>query len=261
MVAVALAFALARDARASEIRDGNDFSVVLPEGNRVCLVFPAARFERAACPADAAPIADIPLGPDGLALAVGSVLVVEHGHDVRVGIIATRLTGEDTRPPDDVSAYARAMADAVAKSHPGARLAGEPEGYVVRAGAQSAARTAFQVDGLSKEGRAYKVVYTIWSENAEYVLWSTGLAASSHAVDVIADQMGATLHVAHPAPLLPVRSASYRKGEALGRLVGLLVIPGSALVAILVLLIGRQRRGAELRAARKTPAMDRTPPM
>ena len=70
---LSVALLLARSTQAREIRDGAEFSVRLPEGADVCFVFPASRFDPAACPAGVQPVDDMPLGEHAKVLAVGAV--------------------------------------------------------------------------------------------------------------------------------------------------------------------------------------------
>jgi hypothetical protein len=229
---------LAPTARAIELRDGTDFSVTTA-GQPPCIVFPAALYDRSACPPGAHPMRESPAAPPITVLAVGSLPIGGPDGDERVILGATRVTSDDNSRPGDLAAFARGMADEMVQSRDGARLVGKPSASLVDVGGQSVARVSFDMDEYLGGGRAHDVAYVAWSKAGTYGLSFVGLTSSAAAIDALAAQTAQTIHVARPAPAAPSRD--YKLGYATGKLMGTLIVPIAVAVAA-ALMFRRKRR-------------------
>jgi hypothetical protein len=238
---VALVLLFGRPALAAEIRDGDNYAITLPEDVRACFVFPAAMFDRAKCAPEARPATQSPIAEPNAALAIGSVRIDDHGTQVNATLTTTLTKETAASRPDDLHAFARGMAKAMAESRFGARLRGEPGASFVDIAGQSFGRVSFDLDGYYGDGAAHEVAYMAWAEGGTYAFSLTGNATHAPALDALADRAAATLRLAHPAP-----TKDYRRGEALGflvgKIVGVLLIPLTALVVALFFLRSSRRR-------------------
>jgi hypothetical protein len=204
---VALLLMPLRVARGDEIRDGDEYSVTLPQGVRACVVYPKYLFDPAACPSDEHPLEENPVSP-ATAVAVGSVIVDGH----KVSLAAFRVVADQTlHGPVDVEGFARSMAEGMKKNQPSVRLEGEPGARRIEIGGLPVGRITFDLEGML--GRSHQINFVAWAEDGTYVLSWTGLASSAPAIDAMADQTASTLRLAHPA----TESPAYLFGYVLGR--------------------------------------------
>ena len=105
----------------TDIRDGDAYSITIPDDAHPCIVFPAGLFDKTLCPKDAKPAAAAPgVNPDSRALALGSV----QAGDAFATVVVTATQLADNAEPSDVREFAHGMADGLAKSRHGATLRG-----------------------------------------------------------------------------------------------------------------------------------------
>jgi hypothetical protein len=224
----------------AEIRDGDSYSITIPDDARPCIVFPAALFDKTRCPTDAKPLAKAPgINPDSRMLALGSV----HAGEAFATVVVTATQLADNAEPNDLNEFARGMADGLVKSRHGAALRSGPEVQNLTIGGVHTARITFDVDGLSDQGLDHVVSYASWSKESDYTF--TLMTAPAHAaiIDAVADRAAATLHEASPAPGNESRFG-HRAARLAVEIVGALVIP-----AVIWAFFIRPRRKNSARAA------------
>ena len=212
----------------AEIRDGDAYSITIPDDARPCIVFPSGLFDKARCPRDAKPLATAPsVNPDSHILALGSVLVGDAGDAgsgafATVVVTATQLS--DNAEPSDLREFARGMADGLVKSRHNATLRSGPDVQSLTIGGVHTARITFDVAGLSDQGLDHVVSYASWSRASDYTV--TFMTAPTHAavIDALADRTAATIHEAAPAPGNESR-LGHRVARVAIEIAGVLVIP------------------------------------
>jgi hypothetical protein len=220
----------------AEIRDGDAFSIVLPDAARPCLLYPPELFDRDACPRDAEPMAEAPgMSPDSRVLAFGSVRADDHGATAVATIVATVTHLAHNAEPGSLKNFAKVMADGLVKSRPGATLRTGPVSQFVTVGETHGARITFEIDGLSAQGLDHVVSYSAWSESGDYNVTFMSTPAHAMAVDSLADQAATTLHVAKPAP--PRNELGHRIEQVTLGVAGALFVP-----AVVWIVVSRSRR-------------------
>jgi hypothetical protein len=183
-----------------DIRDGNAYSINIPDSAQPCIVYPAGLFDRTNCPREAQPMAAPPhISPESRVLTLGSVKVDDGGKPVMATLVATVTELRGNTEPRDVHAFARGMAEGLVKNRPGAKLRGEPQARVVTLSGAHAARITFDVDHLSDQGLDHVVSYAAWSDAGDYNLTLMAPPAHAATIDALADRIASTLKIAHPA--------------------------------------------------------------
>lgn len=199
------------DPGVDEIRDGDLFSVTIPSTRRACFAYPAARFDATKCPpgtktidesrfptkARPLAIAFFPLGVDGGGAMAQLTVSMNHMPD----------GGPVFQPvPFMARAWARGLMKGVPTSFPGGTARGdESRVRLLTAHGVPVARFTYDVDGLSGAWKRYEhhVTYGIWSPEGIYTYALASVAQDADAADAVADEMVASLRIAHLAPPRP----------------------------------------------------------
>jgi hypothetical protein len=217
---------------ADEIRDGDDYSVTLPQGVHPCFTYPKTLYDPAACDSDQHPVEADPAAP-ARAFADGTVIVDGR----KASVTAMHVAVDQPTAIEDlveVADYARGMVKGMKNEQPTVRIVGEPGTRVVAVGGLSLGRITFELDGLPGLGRAHQINYVVWAADGTYALSWLGLASSAAAIDAIADQTASTLRLAHPAKPKPP--------SLLPGLSGRILWSVGTLVALVAWLAARGRR-------------------
>jgi hypothetical protein len=221
----------------AEIRDGDAYSITIPDGARPCLVFPAGLFDKTHCPKDAKPLAAPPgVNPDSRVLGLGSVLAGDAGSESFATVIVTATQLADNAEPSDLREFARGMADGLVKSRHNATLRSGPEAQSLTIGGVHMVRITFDVAGLSEQGLDHVISYASWSKASDYNVTFMTAPAHAAAIDALADQTAATIHEAAPAP-----GNGSRLGHRVAR-VGIEIVGALAVPAIVWAIFMRSRR-------------------
>ena len=191
-----------------EIRDDDAFTITLADDAHPCIVYPAALFEKAWCPRDTRALTEAPkVNPDSRMLALGSVRADDHGATALATVVLTATRFPENSEPGNLDEFARGMADGLVKSRPGSKLLAPPHAKFVTLGGLHTARITFDIDGLSPQGLDHVISYAAWSDAGDYNITLMSAPLHAAAVDALADQAAATIHVLRPAPIKTAASS------------------------------------------------------
>ena len=189
------------------LRDGADFSVAVARGANPCILYPDTMYDATMCPVEARPLPSAPPGPSrSRMVALGLVRFVDKG-EPRIGQLTVSLNRMDhPREPtqESAQAFASGMADSITRSVPGATVA--PGGPSLRLVTTEAglhvARITYDVTRISGDNprTEHSVSFTVWATDGAYTFALTARQQYADVMDALAEQMAASLRVAHPAP-------------------------------------------------------------
>lgn len=192
-------------ARATTIRDGNDFSMSIENPNaRVCIIFPQSARDPGACAGLRFP-ASQPTDPGRRDLAIGLIRFVDENAAAEALLAVDFVPDSDSSQPDnrEAEAFAAQLERAFTRDHPGTKVRGGTSRLELRdVAGLKVARLVFDLDGLNSDDRPlieHHIFYFAWAEGGLYsFMLSTG-GNHAAAVDAIADRSALTLRVSHPA--------------------------------------------------------------
>jgi hypothetical protein len=234
--AIALALGAEREARAVEIRDGEAFSVDVPQHASPCFVWPASLFDTKACPG-LRPMDD-PHQAGGRVLAVARV----GGAHPLGQIIVTAIEMRSKVQPDDATAreFGKGAAKGMLDKMPGAWLREPATSGIVTVHGTPVARAEFAAGTGPKDAAVFQhfVLHAAWAPATVYSVMVIGSESDATALNDLAGEIADTLTLRDHLPEAP--SASYRLGYALGQVFGF-ALPIGLLVALIA---WARRRGA-----------------
>jgi hypothetical protein len=262
LLPLATLLAVAADARATELADGDDFGVKLRDDALVCLHTPLQANPDPACaefgtpaPARASdgPIRTLASGivrlqdGDGGRRALAIVVLVR----AKIPLVVEPETSADA------TEYAREYAQGVAKTLAPARLRkGSPTAEVWRVNGIPLVRFAFDLDGLPEDRRMmeHHVAFAAAADGARYSIVFASRLADADVVDTFAGDSIASIRLPRRAPTRSRLVGSWATRILLaGGSVG-----AAATVAILLVRRGRRRARVAQRAA-EASAQHRNP--
>jgi hypothetical protein len=206
--ALALVCALAREAGAVELRDGNDFWMQIDDASaRACVRWPAGMRDPVACaglPDEKPALAD---GPNVVAVVVLRGNAPRPDGDLDVGVLClTHIPVKGIAPFDGAGAheFGQAYVKAADKLEPPAHIdQSSVESVLVKLGKLTLVRLTYDITGFAPDDAVGSVshqrVFVAAVQDGEYVAqWMTS-AKGAAAFDPIADVSSRTIVVGHPA--------------------------------------------------------------
>jgi hypothetical protein len=196
------------DPTLDEIRDGDLFSLTIPASLHACFAFPAVRFDASKCPPGSKPIdrSSFQEKVRPLAIALFRPGTDGGGTLVQLTVSMTQMNHAYTPVPPIARAFARGLLKSVPTSFPGATARGDENRVrILTAHGLPVARFAYDVDGLSGPSKRFEhcVTYAVWSPEGAYTYSLNSLAQDAAAADAMADEMVASVRIAHLAPPVP----------------------------------------------------------
>jgi hypothetical protein len=192
------------------LRDGDAYSVSVARAAAPCILYPESLFDTSLCPAEARPMPSAPPGSSRSKLvALGLVRFVDQ-EQVLMGQLTVSFNGmSHASEPTQATAVAfgSGMVDSLVKSVPGSAVVGG--GPSVRLMTTDSglhlARISFDLSRIAgdKPKLEHSVSYTAWAADGAYTLSLTTRVGYASMLDALADQMAASIRVAHPAPPVP----------------------------------------------------------
>jgi hypothetical protein len=237
----------------TEVRDGEELSIEVPDGHESCLAYPPNPGSAAAACKSIDPAAVAP-APPGRLVAAGAVRIDGAPEAARFVVsftpdpsaveptadtardFAAREAALRTEGVTDGGPRAPGSVDILAVG--GSALTAAPTSEVVTLGGVHCVRATFTLD-LRESGHDAPVhfaSYGAWSQGGIYVFTVEGGADHASAVDSLADDAARTLHLKAPAPPAPTDVA--RIGARLGQM-GLIIL---ILLATTLMVLGARRR-------------------
>jgi hypothetical protein len=196
------------DPTLEEIRDGDLFALTIPASLHACFAFPAARFDASKCPPDSKPIdpSVFPAKVRPVAIALFPLGANSGGTLVQLTVSMTKMNHAYLPIPPTAKAWASGLLDSVSKSFPGATARGDSSRVrILTAHGLPVSRFVYDIDGLSGPTKRFEhcVTYAIYSPEGAYTYALNSVAQDAAAADVMADEMVASVRIAHLAPPVP----------------------------------------------------------
>lgn len=223
--------------------------MTLAERARVCIQYPPPAHPDPALCHGFKPLAQMPPEDSTPRVLALGALRVGDGDTAASAVVSLTLstTRHSASPtPESAGAFAATMAGSVTSQWPGSSVrGGAPTTRILTVAGVPVVRITVDVDGLPAEGHMldHTIAYVAWSLDGPYSLSLSTPRASAAAIDALADEASATIHLANPA-LPPGGSRIPADGAARSDGYGWIAAGLIVALAAVAVLVQRRKNGS-----------------